>query len=412
VPASERDPASSGPPVPTPPPAPAAPSKPAAPVRIPFKMTPPNAELKPKLTLVPGIDPAKSELPPSPPAAATPAAEPTKPEGEKIKLRLNVCFRNLPAFQVSGVLPEISDDVMIELPFSVVEPQLASGRVAVAPKLFHSAIPEQFRSVFVVDATETPVLLPLQEVLQHLPGSALKMRQDQEHDEAIDHFETPFSLQAKEDQKRFGKPAAEDAKSAGPATAKILPTPPSEPAKVEVGAPIEAPKETAPSTEPNEPEKQAEDKPKSASEEKPAIEMPGSPAAATKDAEAKSNAKEFVIKVSCLPGVAGCSIAFADGLNMAGNLPPSLGADGLCAVAPSVLQKIQKHMPETDLGSLNSMTLNCSKSPISFFMEGNVCLTVLHTEQTLEPVTQEQLVEMTKELAQIFAQPETTHVDH
>ena len=45
-------------------------------------------------------------------------------------------------------------------------------------------------------------------------------------------------------------------------------------------------------------------------------------------------------------------------------------------------------------------------------MEGNVCLTVLHSEQTLEAVTQEQLVEMTKELAQIFAQPETTHVDH
>ena len=185
---------------------------------------------------------------------------------------------------------------------------------------------------------------------------------------------------------------------------------------MEVGAPIETPKEIIPSRESNEPDKGAEDKPESASratsEEKRTIDAPALLIPATKDAEAKSNAKEIVIRVSCLPGVAGCSIAFADGLTMAGNLPPNLGADGLCAVAPSVLQKIQKHMPETDLGSLNSMTLNCSKSPMSFFMEGNICLTVLHSEQTLEAVTQEQLVEMTKELAQIFAQPETTHVDH
>ena len=141
--------------------------------------------------------------------------------------------------------------------------------------------------------------------------------------------------------------------------------------------------------------------PVSAGEEKPTTDQPGAPLPAT--AEAKNNAKEFVLRVTCLPGVTGCSIAFADGLTMAGNLPPNLGADGLFAVAPSVLQKIQKHMLDTDLGSLNSMTLNCSKSPITFFMEGNVCLSVLHTDKTLEPVTQEQLVEMTKELAQIFA---------
>ena len=97
---------------------------------------------------------------------------------------------------------------------------------------------------------------------------------------------------------------------------------------------------------------------------------------------------------------------------MAGNLPPGIGAEGLCAVAPSVLQKIEKHILETDLGSLTSMTLHCAKSQLSFFMQGNICVTVLHSDHDLERVTQEQLAEMTKELAQVFAQPEITHVDH
>src|SRR5215212_190903 len=56
VPVSERVPASSGPPVPNPP---SAPPKSATPARIPFKLTPPSADLKPKLTLVPGVDPVE-----------------------------------------------------------------------------------------------------------------------------------------------------------------------------------------------------------------------------------------------------------------------------------------------------------------------------------------------------------------
>ena len=424
VPASERVPASSGPPVPTPPLAPPAPTKAAAPVRIPFKMTPPNAELKPKLTLVPGVDPVENEPSPSQPA------EPVTKENEVVRLRLNVCLRNLPAFQLSGSLPEISDDVVMELPYSVIEPQLASGRVAIDPKLFRQAIPEKFRENFVVDATETPVLLPLQEVLQHLPSSALTMRQDQEHEEAIDHFETPFSHHAKEDQKRFGKASSEGAKpsepaaleeTAPPGVAEAVKTETPQANKTEdktaskqpaeVGEPVATLEERAPENVQSADEAATDQPATTEAKAADVEEEPASTPPAT-TAEAKSNAKEFVLRVSCLPGVAGCSISFADGLTMAGNLPPGLGAEGLCAMAPSVLQKIEKHMLETNLGPLNSMTLHCAKSPLSFFMQGNICLTVLHTDQDLEPVTQEQLAEMTKELAQIFAQPEITHVDH
>jgi predicted regulator of Ras-like GTPase activity (Roadblock/LC7/MglB family) len=350
-------------------------------------------------------------------------------------------LRNLPAFQLAGELPEIGDDNFIELPYSVIEPQLASGRVAIEPKLFHGAIPEKFRQLFVVDTAGTPVLVPLQEVLQHLPSAALKMREDQEHDEAIDQFETPFSFHAKEDQKRFGKgnlesgtptegdkPTATTAAEPMPVTAapEIPKEKVSETAQAESTTAVPpvsdvnpTPEHAADVAKPSasvEVEKQpveakAEEK-KTADQPPPAAPATVAPEKTVAEAAAKSNAKEFVLRVSCLPGVSGCSIGFADGLMMAGNLPPNLGADGLCAMAPSVLQKVEKHMPGTDLGTFTSMTLHCTKSPLSFFMQGNVCLTVLHTDQNLEPVTQEQLVEMTRELAQTFAQPETTHVDH
>jgi predicted regulator of Ras-like GTPase activity (Roadblock/LC7/MglB family) len=249
------------------------------------------------------------------------------------------------------------------------------------------------------------------------------MRQDQEHEEAIEHFDTPFSFHAKEDQKRFGKPRTEAPKDGEPAAeaAKVetptvmegqAPASPIQPESADVAGVAGVPPSIESETKP------VESKVDQAADQT-ATDQPGSPPPATMAAdspvaavEAKNNAKEFVLRVSCLPGITGCSIAFADGLTMAGNLPPRLGADGICAMAPSVLQKVQKHMLDADLGSLNSMTLHCSKSPLSFFMQGNVCLTVLHTDQNLEPVTQEQLVEMTKELAQMFAQPETTHVDH
>jgi hypothetical protein len=48
------------------------------------------------------------------------------------------------------------------------------------------------------------------------------------------------------------------------------------------------------------------------------------------------------------------------------------------------------------------MTLHCSKNSLTFFMQGNVCMTVLHSDHKLEQVVQEQLTDMTKELAKIF----------
>ena len=110
--------------------------------------------------------------------------------------------------------------------------------------------------------------------------------------------------------------------------------------------------------------------------------------------------------------MAACAITFTDGLSLAGNLPAELAADGLCAVAPSVLQKIDKHMVDTRLGPLRAVTLHAGKSPLTFIMHGNICLAALHAGDELNSESRNQLAAMVEELSQTYSQPEPTHVDH
>jgi predicted regulator of Ras-like GTPase activity (Roadblock/LC7/MglB family) len=418
-PASERVPASSGPPIPT-----GAPKKPTT-ARIPFRISPPCDDLRPKLTLVPGMA-AAEEVPQAPARSGGPEAEKTK-----IGLGLRAIIQNLPAFQLNGTPEVIPADVRVEFPLSLVEPQLATGRVSIEAKTFGAALPEAYRDFFIIDPSETPVLLPLQEVLKNLPTTALKMREDQEEVEAGGSFETPFSIKAKEDEQRFNVSAAPvSQKPNAPAAARVSTETTVEEKRAEApaaekteatnvdstgalakwmeAAAAHAAQETA----------AAEAREKEATREKtaPTSEVGADAAPAPpldiKGRKEKNQAKEVVGRANALPGVAGCCLTFADGLGLAGNLPAEAAADGLCAMAPSLLQRIEKHMLDTKLGSLIAVTLHCTKSPVTFFMQDNICLTVLHTDGNLPPETQNELARMTNELSRTYSQPEMADVDH
>ena len=269
--------------------------------------------------------------------ALPPKASAAAKDERKVPLALDVVLQNIPAFQLSGSAVDLPSDIRIEFPFSLVQPQLATGRVAIPPRIFQAA-------------------LPLQEVLKNMPAAALQMREGQVQAEVGEAFETPFSIKAKEDAERFK------------ASATPLPKP----------------------------------------QETPAV----SAEPAKIDIEEKIDAKEMVVRVSALPGVAACSITFADGLILAGNLPAEVAAEGLCAMAPSLLQRIEKHMLDTGLGSLTGLTLHCTKSALTFYMHGNICLGALHADGEFSPETQSKLAEMAKQLSRTYAQTETGHVDH
>jgi predicted regulator of Ras-like GTPase activity (Roadblock/LC7/MglB family) len=462
--ASERVPASSGPPIPT------GAAKTPTSARIPFRVAPPCDDLRPKLTLVPGVEtPEKAiEVPER-------SDEPSAAEATSIELTLRAIMQNLPAFQLNGNAESIPADVRLTFPLSLVKPQLSTGRVAIEAKTFQAALPQPYRDFFIIDSSETPVLLPLQEILKNLPTTALKMRDDQEEVEAGGSFETPFSIKAKEDEQRFkvsGTPVpkgdaaiASDVGGASSREPEISRSPASAASqssalrlsmtevssetpgkdKHEEATPPERAAVTAAKQRPGFQKADAtgalakwmeagaaQAAQKSAAEEAPVDKAAPSaapiPTEATpaenepevkplptldiKGRKEKNEAKELVARANALPGVGGCCLTFADGLGLAGNLPSEAAAEGLCAMAPSVFGRIEKHLLDTKLGSLTAVTLHCTKAPVTFFMQGNICLTVLHNDGNLPLETQNQLAKMTKELSRTYSQPEMADVDH
>jgi predicted regulator of Ras-like GTPase activity (Roadblock/LC7/MglB family) len=342
--ASERVPASSGPPVPTP---------------LPF-----TPEL-PKIAFHP-----PAEEPVAPPAKRTPAepslakrdatSAPAKDE-TPITLSLKAVLQNLPAFQLNGDASAVSDEERLTLPLTLIETQLASGRISISPDVFQTALPEKHRDLFQIDEAKTPVALPLEEVLKNLPATVLKLRDDQEGFALDKDFETPFSIKAKEDAQRLAADKAPAEKISGKPT------------------------------------------------EQPVVEAKIDTASV---AEKKIDPKVVVAQASALPGVKACAITFSDGLSLAGELPEEIAAEGLCAMAPAILERITQHVRETKLGSLVAVTLYTSGSAVSFFAQGNICLTALHAEGSVPSQTRTRIAELVEKLSRTYAQPETPHVDH
>ena len=336
---SERVPASSGPPVPTP---------------LPFSPELSKIPFKPPVEKPTAPKKVEEPLRSKPGAASTPAKDP-------ITLSLKAVLQNLPAFQLNGDVGTVSDEERLTLPLALIEPQLASGRISIAPDVFEAALPEKHRGLFQADEVKTPVGLPLEEVLKNLPAAILKLRDDQE-DFALDtDFETPFSAKAKEDARRFTTDKASAEKIPGKATEQ-----PKVEAKIDI-APV---------------------------------------------AEKKVDPKEVVAQVSALPGVKACAITFSDGLSLAGELPGEIAAEGLCAMAPALMKRIAQHVRETKIGSLVAVTLYASGSAVSFFAQENICLTAVHAEGSLRAQTRTQIAELVEKLSRVYAQSETPRVDH
>ena len=396
VPATERVPASSGPPVPT-----SSPTA-AAPARIPFKLPTP-AGAAPSKAGEPWITKESFSAEPTPsvavaaPASANPAAD-----GDiKISLALLPIFRGLPSFQLLGDPDEVATDARVEFPFALVEPQLASGRITLTPEQFAAGLPEEYRGMFNPADSAATVSLPLQEVLKNLPATSLRMRDDQEEQEQGSGFATPFSAKAEEDAKRLkvaatpvAKPVVKDPVAATPAPA---------PVSMPAAAPVQLPRVL--------PSPQAAVAPAPA----PAPIRIASAPAATKgdrtelqialDTDDELDPKTVVAHIGKMPGVKGCAIIFADGLSLAGNLPEEFNTDGLSAMAPSLMQKIENHMGDSKLGSLTAMTLSCANAAVTFLTHNNLCLAALHAKEELTSDVRERLAIAVQQLAKTYSQP-------
>jgi predicted regulator of Ras-like GTPase activity (Roadblock/LC7/MglB family) len=376
-PAPESVPASSGPSVPT-----SFPAQPP-PTRIPFKMTAPSDDLrsKPEPWLTAESMAASAE---TPVVSAPEAKDEVKTAPEvKIALALGPILQGLPPFQLSGDPGSVPAETLIELPFSLIEPQLAAGRITLTPAVFEAALPAEYRGLFKTGEAAGDVILPLHDVLKNLPATSLRMRDDQEEQEAGANFATPFSAKAEEDAKRFNV--------SGTAVAKPMVTPPA-PAEKTPAAGEETPTAEAP-------------KPAEAPARHLFDSPPRSPLQVALETDEKLDAKGVVAQLNKLAGVNACALMFGDGLSLAGSLPPEYETDGLCAMAPSLMQRIENHMVETKLGALRGMTLSCAKGAITFFMHENLCLAALHANEDLTTEVREKLARVVHELSRKYSHP-------
>ncbi len=336
-----------------------------------------------------------------------------------VVLPLCPILASLPPMQVAGDVASVPADAKISFRIALIAPQLATGKVTIPPKDFHAALPEQYRGLFLPDVVEAPVQLSLPDVLANLPGDSLRMREDQEVTTQDETFETPFSAKAKEDAERF----AQGRKTAHPSAA--APSKPAVPPKAETPkielpkvAEAEVPKVRAPDLQiPKVAAPKIEAAKVELSAPVDAFRVAMGPAAKWETARPAEGAPKFdakaAIALACaLPGVASCSVIFTDGLIIAGNIPDEMHMEGLSAVAPTMLQKLQKHMCETQLGPLSSMTVHGEKSPVTFFGAGDLCLTAVHNGVELSAESRRELGRITQELSRTYPKVETPHVDH
>ena len=144
-----------------------------------------------------------------------------------------------------------------------------------------------------------------------------------------------------------------------------------------------------------------EDKPSEKASDRPLR----SPLQVALGTDEKLDAKGVIALLNKMPGVRASAIHFGDGLLLAGSLPPELETEGICAMAPSLMQRLENHLVDTKLGALRGMTLSCTKGAITFFMHENLCLAACHAEVDLPGETREKLSRVVHELSRKYSHP-------
>ncbi|MBV9009717.1 MAG: hypothetical protein JO354_11220 [Verrucomicrobia bacterium] len=376
-PAFPRVPASSGPPVPS------APPTVDAPTPIPFSFPAPSDDVwkyAAEQAGAGGSTTGHEEMaePLSILAESTKAEVPSYHE-PILQLPLRPILERLPPMQLGGNPAAVPEHATVSFPESAIAPQLATGKVTVSPTALYAVLSEEYRRFFVPHAVDAPVELPLRDVLANLPGDALKVRSDQEAQAVGEMFETPFSATAAEDAARLSGKEAEAPKTQ---------TPKQQSAAEDRGA-------RAAVAQVNTPQAETAAQPQQTRQPEPS--------------PCKTQAKDALEQACALPGIDACSVIFRDGLSIAGNIPEEMHMEGLSAVAPTLLQKIEKHMLETSLGRPLSLTVHGDKAPVTFCAAGDICVTAVHRGE-LGAIARRELTRLTEELSRAYS--ETPHVDH
>jgi hypothetical protein len=349
---------------------------------------PDSSEKDPKAESETAINPKLSEGHHSPSTSESKAqTTDAKPKAaditQNLRLALLPILRNLPSeLGRPTIQSAAASNAEIELPYDLIRPQLANGRVSVPISVFLQATPEAVRNAFGKVDQSAQVPIPLKEIFRHLPSDALPLRTDQEMDEIDESIGTPFSSTAKEDAERFhGTESSSIESKTGPA-----PTEFSDPAaeqQIEASKlPVETPE--APS------QAQAEtSEPVAVSTAKPKPDF--SALQSVFLTEERLDLPLVITKISTLPGLQASLLHTVDGRQLGGTIGNDQFERAALALFPALFCEAKTKLDEKECVGLETLTLCWGQEQISIFSDGRLCLSVRHTRRPFKPGVREKL---------------------
>ena len=313
----------------------------------------------------PAIEPSSSpeERETSLPRAEDPLVQRIKKEGEPaIKLRLQPILADFPPqLEPPAIHSLLGTEAEIVLPLNLIQSQLEHGRVVVPAEMFCQALPDDLKPYFATIDPAAEIPIPLQEIFSRLEPSAIKLREDQEMDHPEEAIPTPFTEQAEEDAKRFAQVPVE-----APPSAEETPRPSDEPLTIAV---------------------------ESDSERLQAIFLTDEPL----------DLARTIRNVAALPGLRSCLLSTTAGLKLAGSFDGPEREEAITTVLPELFSWTRSKLEALDAGTLETITLCYSQHQLSAFVQGNLCLTVLHDHRPFKPGVREKIQAVISELVALSA---------
>jgi hypothetical protein len=281
---------------------------------------------------------------------------------DEIRLRLQPILTDFPPqLEPPSIRSLIGTESEIALPLALIQSQLVHGRVVVPGEIFCRALPSELKPYFegIDPAAEIPI--PLQEIFSRLPPEAIQRREDQEMDRLEETIPTPFSAHAEEDAQRFSRVPPDATPSA-----------------------IDAP--------------QSKDEPPKA-----VIEGDTKRLQAIFMTDEPLDLVKTIQRVAELPGLRSCILSTIDGLKLAGNLGDPGQERATAALLCELFQGTQSKLAAVGVGTLETITLYCGLQQLSTFVQGKLCLTVLHDNRPFKPGVREKIQAVMSELAALSA---------
>lgn len=378
-----------------------------------------------------------------PPVIAERVAPPIESLPAFVTLRLRSVLGSVPLAELGFDPVNVPDAVSVQLPMELVTSQLATGQVMVSLSDVTLGVAEKFRPAFSRAHPGLQISLPMPDLLQALPSGIVPPKSTPPN-EAPPAFITPFQSRAQEDATRVPVPPApvllppllrptprdqaqepsftpishlashddlgqpRDAESLNSAPPQHLPlrgAPPIADLDLpEISKPIGSlpPLVPAPAALPHLPQTPA---PFAVAEtetqdlqfghqERPELlalrhllnSAPG------------MSPDQMLQKVAALPGLSAALLISKQGQQNSGNAPAAFFDK-----APQSHQSLQMLAESMSLPAEGCFTLRADQMVRTFFLDGSVCLAVLHSEPNFTPGIRDKLILVTREVAKLCA---------